>query len=85
MAAARTRTWRAPNFVGPILGSSLPIWVALLVVLPGGISHAAPLTGTTSGHAIPGATVAGTPTRVLQSTADLTCDASRLLGEACPS
>src|SRR5271155_669955 len=83
VTAARPRPRRVTSSVRKILGSNLPICVALLVVLVGVLSASFPLPSFSHSRGV--ATVPTDPTTgpVLQSTANLTCQASKLLGQSC--
>jgi Galactose oxidase, central domain len=65
------------------VSGSLPIWVVLFVVLGGGLGHPSPQTPTARGAGGTAASAAGGSPPVLQSTANLTCQASKLLGQSC--
>ncbi|MCI4372942.1 MAG: hypothetical protein L3K02_04800 [Thermoplasmata archaeon] len=83
MTAARPRPRRASSSVRPVLSASLPLWVAMLVVLVGGLPPFSPMTPHSGDRASIAAPVVETARPVLQSTANLTCQASKMLGESC--
>jgi hypothetical protein len=85
VAAARLRPGRSTKSSRIVLHAAFPVAVALLFLLPTGAVPAAG-TGLTSDHSSVQLTsgAAGTGP-VLESSANLTCEASRLLGTPCPS
>ena len=60
------------------------MWVAILVVLVGVISTPSPVPSVMRGGTGAAAPTDRTASPVLQSTANLTCQASKLLGQSCP-
>jgi hypothetical protein len=59
------------------------MWVALLVILVGGLSLPSPLQSISGGRSVPAVPADLTAHPVLQSAANLTCQASKLLGQTC--
>jgi hypothetical protein len=66
-----------------VLTVFLPVWVASLVVLVGVLTVPSPLSSATDGRNAAGVPTERTARPVLQSTANLTCQASQLLGQPC--
>jgi hypothetical protein len=85
VTAARPQPRRPFSSVRRILWANLPICVALLVVLVGVLSAPFPLPSISNGRVAAVVPTDGTPRPVLQSTANLTCQASKLLGQPCAS
>jgi hypothetical protein len=66
-----------------ILRAALPLGVALLVLLPGGLSQFAPASPAGTTHGGPTASGLAGARPVLESSSNLTCQARGLLGQPC--
>src|SRR5271155_5463588 len=83
VTAGRPRPDRSSPSVRRAASAVWPIWVASFVVLVGVLSASSPLPAITSGQGAAGAPTDRAAPPVLQSTANLTCQASKLLGQSC--
>ncbi|MCI4364707.1 MAG: hypothetical protein L3K10_01390 [Thermoplasmata archaeon] len=83
VTAARPRPDRPSSSVRPALNATLPIWVVLFILLLGGLPYSSPLHSVTGSHGVALVPADRSARPVLQSAANLTCQASKLLGQTC--